>query len=737
MSKEKILKTVVFVVVLFIPIIYSFFYLKSYWDPYGDLTGMKIALVNLDEGENGENQGKEFIQGLKDSATFSICEVNEDEANEGMKKGDYYASIVIPSDFTKCLNSAANKDKKTPQITYNPNQATNYLATQIINSAVKTMEINLEEKINSKIVQNLAEKLEEVPNSLEKISDGAGEILEGSKSLNSGLEQISSGTKTLNNSYTEFDNGVNSAYEGSKTLEDGITQVGSGVETLNIGANSLDTAISQINAGADELSSKGEEGIVILANGVKQLNQGASDLNTGITAYANGTNELANGTVMYLQGTESLVTNVDNYIDSVNTLNGNVNTLLQALAAQTNSQDPATQALAAQAQAILNTGAITKISGAGMQIKTGGANLTQNNAQLKTGAQTLLASSDTIKQGSQRLYQGTQELYQGTTGLSGITDGISNLKSALSQVRQGTTSLRGGVDTLNSGAKALETGSNSLSNGLETLSTSSKEVKFALDTLQEGTYTAYTGSLELANGVETFNNEINKGLEDTKEQLENLQGIEEFAKDPVEFKTEAYGEVNSYGIAFTPLFLSIGLWVGALMCYVVLYYDQKNRFKIFGSDNKNKLLQNILYIAIGAVEGIITGALLKLGLGYEIQNVALYYVASALIGITFMSIIQCLIRNFGDVGKFLALIILVLQLSASGGTFPVETISEGFRGITPYLPMTYSIKLLREILVPTASNFKWQYIGILIGITAVTLIITYIVDIIRNKKKEA
>ena len=60
----------------------------------------------------------------------------------------------------------------------------------------------------------------------------------------------------------------------------------------------------------------------------------------------------------------------------------------------------------------------------------------------------------------------------------------------------------------------------------------------------------------------------------------------------VEMKTEAYGDVDSYGIAFTPLFLCIGLWVGALMCYVVIYYDQKHRFAILDHDYKNKFLQN-------------------------------------------------------------------------------------------------------------------------------------------------
>ena len=85
MKKEKILKIVILAVVLLIPIIYSFFYLKSYWNPYGDLTGLKIAVVNLDDGENNENQGAEFLKSLQDDGTFDICPVSLDEANEGMK----------------------------------------------------------------------------------------------------------------------------------------------------------------------------------------------------------------------------------------------------------------------------------------------------------------------------------------------------------------------------------------------------------------------------------------------------------------------------------------------------------------------------------------------------------------------------------------------------------------------------------------------------------------------------
>ena len=710
MKKDKIMKVVIFVVVLLIPIIYSFFYLKSYWNPYGDLTQMKIAVVNLDEGKDNENQGKEFVNELKNDGTFDICEVNLDNANEGMQNGDYYATILIPSNFTQCLNSASTKDKQIATITYSPNQATNYLATQIIGSAIKTIETNLQAKVNSKVAENLAQKLEEVPSSLQDISDGAGQILEGSKSLNSGIEQINAGTNKLNNSYTEFNTGINSAYEGSKTVDNGLTQVNSGVNTVKEGAESLNTAMTKINEGVDEISKQGSAGVTELAQGITKLNE----------------------------GTNKLTSLVNQYTTSVNSYNENVDNLLNAIATQgANSTDPNMQKLAVQAEKLLQTKTPTKLQQLEAGITKVEGALTTSSQKLQKGTQGLLASEKTIKQKTAELYAGTQALAQKSSGLNKIMTGIGELKVNLMKVQTGTNSLETGVNTLSQGTTALKSGTNSLSNGLSKLNNSSTDIKSALNTLSEGTGSAYTGSTQLVSGIETFNNEINNGITDTNKELENLNGIEDFVNDPVEFKTESYGNVDSYGIAFTPLFLSIGLWVGALMGYVVLYYDQKNRFGILGSTSKHKYIQNLLYIVIGAIEGLITAALLKMGLGYEIQNTALYYFASALIGVTFTSIIQCLIRNFGDVGKFLALIILVLQLAASGGTFPVETIDAGFQSISSFLPMTYSIKLFREILVPTASNFKGQYIAILVGITITTVAITYIVDFIRNRKNIA
>ena len=693
MKKDKIFTIIIFMVVLLIPLIYSFFYLKSYWNPYGNLSDMKIAVVNLDSGKDGSNEGNEFVKSLKESDTFNIQEVSEAEAEDGMKKGDYYATIKIPENFTECLKSASSEDKQIATVTYSPNQATNYLATQIVNSAVKTIQLNLQSKVDKEIIAELSNKLNEVPNSLQTISDGADSILNGAESLDSGIKQISDGTNQLSNSYSEFNAGVQSAYSGSENLQSGIAQVSSGVANLQAGSQNLDGAIDQINSGIDGMSANGAESVTALVTGVNSLNENAGKLNSYATDGANLS--------------KSLATDVNVYVGSVNAMQQELQALLTN---STVSSEEVKNVLAKYSPTLSEKSSIAETS----------KKLAQND-----GVASAYASG---------VYKGTSELLQKSSGLTQMFQGVQGLKSALAEVKKGTTTLKNGTNTLANGTQTLANGSATLTSGLAKLNSSSNQIDNAIKTINTGVSSASDGSTQLVDGVQTFKTSINEGMETTKEQLKSLDGIEEFGEKPINFETEEYGKVDSYGIAFTPLFLCIGLWVGALMAYVVLYYDHDERFGILGITSKNKILQNVIYIAIGAVEGLVTGILLKAGLGYTVENMTLYYGASILIGITFMSIIQFLIRNFGDIGKFLALIVLVLQLAAAGGTFPIETIDKGFQAISPYLPMTYSIKLLREILVPTATNFKVQYIGILIGISVVTFAITGVVDIIKKRK---
>ena len=143
-----------------------------------------------------------------------------------------------------------------------------------------------------------------------------------------------------------------------------------------------------------------------------------------------------------------------------------------------------------------------------------------------------------------------------------------------------------------------------------------------------------------------------------------------------------------------------------------------------------------MYIGIGLIDGVVTGLVLKFGLGFDVTNMGVYLLECAITGGVFMTIIQFLIRNFGDIGKFLALIILVLQLAAAGGTFPVETIDKGLRFLNPLLPMTYTIKVFKECLISTSTNFIGKNTLVLIGFAVVLGVITLGVEIIKMKKEK-
>lgn len=784
---KSLFKTIIFIAVLLIPVIYSFFYLKSYWDPYGHLSDIKVGIVNLDRGFDGQNRGLEFEEELKKSGTFNFVALKDsDDAADGLGKDKYYAVITIPENFSETLNSASSENKQISTITYTPNKRKNYLASQILNSALKTIELNLESKVSKEVTQTLSESLRDVPDNLQKIADGAEQINDGATSLNNGLQTLSDGVNTLNSKYTEFDNGIKSANKGSKDLSNGIKQVNDGIDYLASGANTLDSAVSQVNNGAHALAKQGGDGIKKLTLGINELDAGAKTLNNGVNQYVNGTQDLAEGLNQYIEGTEQVAAGINayvdgaenlakgtsSYIDGMSKINDNKTTILKAVIAAADS-NPELAQLAAQSQAILNAennsglneSSVTLKSGANSLIATDTSNLTAGGKikygvskltmadetgmsaaqKLKAGANQLVgkdktevSAGDKLKAGAKTLNDGTITLKNGASSLYEITNGIDTLKSALDQIDDGTTSLADGVGALQLGNLAVEDGAKTLANGMQTLNDSSSIVKESLEKLSTGAETAVEGSLELKDGTDTFKTEIEEGLSTAKEQIKKVEGLDEYVQDPVKIEEKSYGEVDSYGVAFAPLFISIGLWVGALMCYVVLYYDQKHRFGILDHDTKkNRIIQNCIYMAIGAVMGAITGVILKTGLGYSVESMGIYIAQCMLTGLVFMSIIQFLIRNFGDVGKFIALIVLVLQLAASGGTFPVETIDNGFKGFTELLPMTYTIRAFRDVLVSTDHSLlvtnTWILAGILIGIFTLGTIC----EIIKAKMKKS
>ena len=851
--KSKCLKLIVLLVVMAIPVIYSFFYLKAYWDPYGNLQDLKIAMVNLDEGFEGENQGQKFVDTMVENGTFNICVVEEKKGDDGLKNGEYYAEIKIPADFSKNLYSAKTENKQISEIIYSPNQKSNYLASQIMNSAIKTIELNLQAKITEKVTENLADKLNEVPDSLEEISDGTGKILDGSNTLSDGI-------KTLDEGAIKLKNGTDKAYSGSLEIENRVTNSINNLAQDNsdaldenlindIGLQAGDQAIDTINARSEEI---GNQAAISASNQIAEKNdsignmaqqmainqiaeksdyignsaeemvsnqianqseeigsQAASLASSQISSYmqskVDSIGELAksealeklNSQMETISGMASAsalsslesqksgiynlaVSSIDNAkkleistaVENQIKADPNFSNIPEAIqpyvleyakgAAIATAQTVAGETAVATAEnitgnvasevaekiAIQVTGSVSKEVAMNVATEVSDevakqvANTTAKTVAGQVAGEVANQTAQTVANqvAGEVANQTAQTVASQVAGEVASATAQTVANQVAGEVANQTAQVVAGEVGNQVKQKAIESvvdQMGQLKNGLGQLNDGLDQIDVGTGSLVDGTERLYTGSQELVGGIDTLKTAVEDGNTDTKKELKKLDGLATFASDPVKFDEEDYGKIEQYGLSFTPLFLSIGLWVGSLMLYVVLYYDQEKRYKYLTKGAKKTYLQMALYFALAVVQGLATGVILKTALHFEVTSLGLYYFTCVLTAVTFLSIIQCLIMNLGDVGKFLALIILVLQLAASGGTFPIETVSKGFQWLNPYLPMTYTIKLIKECVVMQDKGFALNNIIILICYLVISLGITVIAEHFRrNYKKE-
>ena len=655
-KENKIFKYVVLCAVLIIPFMYSFFYLKAYWDPYGkgNIDNIPVAIVNNDEGE----KGNELVQELIDSKKLKLDITNEEKATDGLNNKDYYAVISIPNDFSSSMESINTNNKKHPTITYSPNQKSNYLGSQIINSVVNAVEAKLDNKINSEIVGSLSENLNKVPTS---------------------LDEIKNGLSTMSNGIGQLDNGGNKLYDGANLLDKNYNKFNNGLNDIKLGANKLNESMNGLNNGINTLSNSLED--------IDTLNQSIPVLVGSVNALTNGSNNYTNGFNTYtdkINDTLDYTSAVANYI--VNMYDNN------------NLQK---DALYEQSLYMITN-----------HIETG--NTTPINY--------LKASGNTLKNSNNQINSGINTLNNSIASLNTVPDKLNALKAGVNQIKDGSNKITEGTNTLNNGINTLYSNSLLIQNGLGTLSSGSKDLSTGIKTLQNG---VNNSRLDLANNIDK-----------TKTDLTKLNDIKEYSKEPVKINRKEVNKVATYGTSFAPLFISVGLWVGCLMMYIVLYYDKEERFKLFSIKNKNYLQRTLCYHALATVTGITLGILLQVFLDFNITSIPLYYFSMILVANTFLSIIEFLIVNFKDIGKFIALILLVLQLAASGGTFPIETVTKGFRFLNPILPMTYTINLWKESLMVKETNLLTSNLLVIAIIFIVMTIINITIDIIRQKKNK-
>jgi putative membrane protein len=447
---------------------------------------------------------------------------------------------------------------------------------------------------------------------------------------------------------------------------------------------------------------------------------------------------------------DSFDAGVSEYTESVKTLtstNENIAALLTAYvkANPGASQDANIQKITAIFQQ--SQGSLDKLDKASDAIK-------QSSSALAGASKELASGSKQLNDGIVKLAEGAKPLATGAatlaTGAASLAEGLDSVSNGTAQMLGGMAQAAGSTTKLNEGYAAIDAGVQKASESIGTAATNAGLLAAAADKVSTGAGELHTGVARLADGgnalkdgsielldgetklrdgaaelddkVKEASDKVRDNTSEVTEKLPKLEGLAEYVADPVRIDEEDVDKVSDYGTAFAPYFVSLSLWVGALIMFVVIYLNPQIRFRrklVKGAHMDIKfLMYPLISIAQGGALAFILLEVLHLG----VTNKALFYGVVILAALCFNAIIQFLIVNLGDVGKFLAMLMLILQLTSSGGTFPNELVPKFFNMINAYMPMTYSIYALKEVISGGNGTFLLQNILILAGILVVFLL---------------
>ena len=461
----------------------------------------------------------------------------------------------------------------------------------------------------------------------------------------------------------------------------GSNKLVGGLNYLNTNYNYFDTSLAQLKDGGNELLN----GSNALTKGIKQAKDGSNKLVTAtdkLEKLNNSVNELSLKTNQLNEG-------VISYVGGVNDLM-NQSTNVSSLLINYVQNNPAS----------LNDPNIQQI----MAIFQNPDNL--NKLQLlNTGGNDLKSNIDLLNQNINLLSQNTQYLPV-------IHGKLVELNQGINQIDDSNLLINQGINQISSNLEKVTNASNEIDQGINGLTSGGKIVNGGINDLNKG-------EIELEKNID-------QGINTSLDEQKKLNGIDNYTANSFKLKNEAINPVANYGTAFAPYFMSLSLYIGGIMIFFGIYLDQDSRFQILSRKSNRPRLRTLIYLGIGLIQAFIIAFILHNILGIKVNNLGIYYLACCLVSVVFVSIIQFFMVFFKDVGKFLVILLLILQLTACGGTFPMETVPKFFNIIYPFMPMTYSVNLFREAISGNDISMVIGNIIVLLIILIVTATLTFI-----------
>ncbi|HWO98808.1 MAG TPA: YhgE/Pip domain-containing protein [Bacillus sp. (in: firmicutes)] len=703
-QNRKILISVIGV--LFVPLLYGSMLLWAFWDPYGHVDKLPVAVVNEDMGAsiNGKkiDVGDELVENLKEEKKFDWRFVSKKEAEKGLQEQKYYMMIEIPKDFSQNAATLQEDHPKKANLVYTVNEGSNFVSSKIGDSAIEKIKEEIADNITKTYAETVFSDIKDVSNGLADASKGAGELHDGINSAKDGTEEIRGGIHSAKGGANELHNGINSAKNGVDQLYTGLSQttkgavdLQKGIQSAKGGADAVAAGMEQSLAGMNEMNSK----LPQLTDGSQKLGDGAGQLALSVEQWKQGAEQTQAGAAQVNAGLNEMIEKIDGII------------------AQT--EDP-------QQKAVLQSmkdNLVTLAAGNG-KVQDGLGQLTTAASKIKEGADGLSEGAGRLHEGQLALGEGMKRLIQGQEQL---TDGSKKLSSGLGELEAGSEKLQTATDKLAKGSNEVAAGMNKLSEG-------SGKMANGINQLSDGSDELATGMNKLSDGSEELASKLSDGAKEANDVKANDDVYDMFAA-PVHVKEIKINQVPNYGTGVAPYFLSLSLFVGGLVLSIVFpFYEPANVPKNGFSWFIGKF--GVLALA-GIIQALLVDGVLLIGLGIEVQSVPLFLLLSMITSLTFMALIQMLVTPFGNPGRFIAIIILILQLSTSAGTFPLELIPDKLQPFHDWLPMSYSVAGFKAVISSGDFAFMWENAAVLGVFFAIAVACTIAYFSLQHKRQFA
>lgn len=308
-AKHKIL-TATICAMMIIPFLYSVFFLKSVWDPYGNTGHLPVAVVNKDQSVKFQSKnfavGDQLVDRLKENEDLDWHFVSAKKAQYGLSHKKYYMVITIPENFSKNATTVLNKKPKKMELTYKTNDSLNYIGEVISKQGATQVNASVKESVSEayadtmfKVIKKVGGGFKTAANGAKKLSDGSKTLSDGLNTYTAGVDTVNKGVMTLNAGVVPLGSGVLQLTTGSSTLKNGIDTYTAGVDTVNGGVQTLKGSVPALTSGVGQLytgSNALKDGVANYTKGTDQVADGIAQINSNVPALKDGATQLVSGT---------------------------------------------------------------------------------------------------------------------------------------------------------------------------------------------------------------------------------------------------------------------------------------------------------------------------------------------------------------------------------------------------------------------------------------------------------